>query len=209
MHLPAGLLRAVLAVLHPLRLSRYGPEQVDFLRYRPVLDNRRLKEELGLSAAHDLRRGLRFLLPHARVGSGATSDASVVRWRHGDGERRGRRARPRIGGSFARAGSRVVLLDRDADAVAAAGRELEQAGHDVLALPCDVTDPTACESAVTLALERFGRIDVVINNAGITHRSAFAATQHRGAASRDGREPVRCDQPDTRGTAVAEVRRVA
>jgi UDP-glucose 4-epimerase len=46
-HLPAGLLRAVLAVLHPLRLSRYGPEQVDFLRYRPVLDNRRLKEGLG------------------------------------------------------------------------------------------------------------------------------------------------------------------
>jgi UDP-glucose 4-epimerase len=46
-HLPAGLLRAVLAVLHPLRLSRYGPEQVDFLRYRPVLDNRRLKHELG------------------------------------------------------------------------------------------------------------------------------------------------------------------
>jgi UDP-glucose 4-epimerase len=45
--LPAGLLRAVLAVLHPLRLSRYGPEQVDFLRYRPVLDNRRLKEVFG------------------------------------------------------------------------------------------------------------------------------------------------------------------
>jgi len=45
--LPAGLLRAVLAVLHPLGLSRYGPEQVDFLRYRPVLDNRRLKEVFG------------------------------------------------------------------------------------------------------------------------------------------------------------------
>jgi UDP-glucose 4-epimerase len=45
--LPAGLLRAVLGVLHPLGLSRYGPEQVDFLRYRPVLDNRRLKQELG------------------------------------------------------------------------------------------------------------------------------------------------------------------
>ncbi len=44
---PAGLLRALLAVLHPLGLSRYGPEQVDFLRYRPVLDNRRLKEVLG------------------------------------------------------------------------------------------------------------------------------------------------------------------
>jgi len=45
--LPPGLLRAVLAVLHPLGLSRYGPEQVDFLRYRPVLDNRRLKEQFG------------------------------------------------------------------------------------------------------------------------------------------------------------------
>lgn len=44
---PAGLLRALLTVLHPLGLSRYGPEQVDFLRYRPVLDNRRLKEVLG------------------------------------------------------------------------------------------------------------------------------------------------------------------
>ena len=45
--LTPGLLRAVLAVLHPLGLSQYGPEQVDFLRYRPVLDNRRLKEVFG------------------------------------------------------------------------------------------------------------------------------------------------------------------
>ncbi len=45
--IPPGLLRAALAVLHPLGLSRYGPEQVDFLRYRPVLDNRRLKEVFG------------------------------------------------------------------------------------------------------------------------------------------------------------------
>ena len=45
--IPPGALRALLAVLHPLRLSRYGPEQVDFLRYRPVLDNRRLKEVFG------------------------------------------------------------------------------------------------------------------------------------------------------------------
>jgi NAD(P)-dependent dehydrogenase (short-subunit alcohol dehydrogenase family) len=79
--------------------------------------------------------------------------------------------------SFARTGSRVVLLDKDADAVATAGRDLEQAGHHVLALACDVTDPAACDSAITLALARFGRIDVVINNAGITHRSAFAATR--------------------------------
>ena len=45
--LPPVALRAVLAVLHPLGLSQYGPEQVNFLRYRPVLDNRRLKEVFG------------------------------------------------------------------------------------------------------------------------------------------------------------------
>jgi UDP-glucose 4-epimerase len=45
--IPPSLLRTVLAVLHPLGLSQYGPEQVNFLRYRPVLDNRRLKEVFG------------------------------------------------------------------------------------------------------------------------------------------------------------------
>ncbi|HEX9208844.1 MAG TPA: SDR family oxidoreductase [Steroidobacteraceae bacterium] len=78
---------------------------------------------------------------------------------------------------FARAGSRVVLLDRDVAAVAATGRDLSAAGHDVLALPCDVTDPAACAAAVATTIDRYGRIDAVINNAGITHRSAFAATQ--------------------------------
>ena len=45
--IPAGVLKAALALLHALGLSQYGPEQVNFLRYRPVLDNRRLKEEFG------------------------------------------------------------------------------------------------------------------------------------------------------------------
>jgi UDP-glucose 4-epimerase len=45
--LPAALLQAALAVGHALRLSRYGPEQLDFLRYRPVLLNTALKTEFG------------------------------------------------------------------------------------------------------------------------------------------------------------------
>jgi UDP-glucose 4-epimerase len=45
--LPASLLRAALGLLKALRLTRYGPEQVDFLRYRPVLDNTRLKTVFG------------------------------------------------------------------------------------------------------------------------------------------------------------------
>jgi UDP-glucose 4-epimerase len=45
--LPAGLLRAALWLLKKLKLTQYGPEQLDFLRYRPVLLNTRLKEEFG------------------------------------------------------------------------------------------------------------------------------------------------------------------
>ena len=44
---PPALLRFALRVLKALGLTRYGPEQVDFLRYRPVLDNARLKREFG------------------------------------------------------------------------------------------------------------------------------------------------------------------
>ena len=44
---PPALIAAALRILKPLGLSQYGPEQVNFLRYRPVLSNRRVKEEFG------------------------------------------------------------------------------------------------------------------------------------------------------------------
>ncbi|OIQ44972.1 MAG: epimerase [Roseobacter sp. MedPE-SW] len=47
LRLPVWLLKLALAVAHPLKLSRYGPNQVRFLQYRPVLDNRALKEQFG------------------------------------------------------------------------------------------------------------------------------------------------------------------
>ncbi|BAN45826.1 NAD-dependent epimerase/dehydratase family protein [Metapseudomonas resinovorans] len=60
--LPAGLLRGALALLKPLGLTQYGPEQLDFLRYRPVLDNRRLKEEFGYRPRYSSREAfLAFL----------------------------------------------------------------------------------------------------------------------------------------------------
>jgi len=45
--LPPDLLKTALWLLKKLGLTQYGSEQLDFLRYRPVLDNRRLKEEFG------------------------------------------------------------------------------------------------------------------------------------------------------------------
>ncbi|MDQ2623008.1 MAG: SDR family oxidoreductase [Actinomycetota bacterium] len=45
--IPVGALKAALAVGNRLGLTPHGPAQTDFLRYRPVLDNTRLKEEFG------------------------------------------------------------------------------------------------------------------------------------------------------------------
>lgn len=64
--LPSWLLGGALALLKPLGLTQYGPEQLDFLRYRPVLDNARLKSEFGYvphytsSEVFDLYRRERF-----------------------------------------------------------------------------------------------------------------------------------------------------
>lgn len=59
---PAWLLRALLGVLHPLGLSQYGPEQVRFLQYRPVLSNRRLKEVFGYRPARSSLEVFRHFL---------------------------------------------------------------------------------------------------------------------------------------------------
>lgn len=57
--IPAWLVKGALAVLHPLRIAPYGPEQVDFLRYRPVLANRRLVEEFGFTPSKTSLEALR------------------------------------------------------------------------------------------------------------------------------------------------------
>lgn len=59
--LPAWLVAGALALLHRLRLAPYGPEQVNFLRYRPVLSNRRLIEEFGYTPQTSLETFRAFL----------------------------------------------------------------------------------------------------------------------------------------------------
>jgi NAD(P)-dependent dehydrogenase (short-subunit alcohol dehydrogenase family) len=66
------------------------------------------------------------------------------------------------------AGARVALLARDADELDLARRELAAlGGQRVFALPCDVGDPKELRWAIDAAAERFGRLDILINNAGI------------------------------------------
>ena len=71
---------------------------------------------------------------------------------------------------FAEQGARVAIFDIDQRAAEAAAQGL---GSDHLGLGCDVTDPAACKKAAAEAIARFGNIDVLINNAGITQPVKF------------------------------------
>lgn len=82
-----------------------------------------------------------------------------------------------IASKFAQSGAHIVAFDRDAAGVAALRGELEAGGRACLGLPGDVTDPAACDAAVAAAIERFGSLDVLVANAGISHRSGFADTE--------------------------------
>jgi NAD(P)-dependent dehydrogenase (short-subunit alcohol dehydrogenase family) len=78
---------------------------------------------------------------------------------------------------FARAGAACALLDMDAARLARCEREFREAGHPVMGLRCDVTRRGDCEAAMQAVVDRFGGIDVLFNNAGITQRSAFVETR--------------------------------
>jgi UDP-glucose 4-epimerase len=60
--LPVSLVRSVLWVLKKLGLTQYGPEQVNFLRYRPVLSNRRLKQEFGYVPKKTTREAFEYYM---------------------------------------------------------------------------------------------------------------------------------------------------
>lgn len=66
---------------------------------------------------------------------------------------------------FAAHGAKVAVLDLDAAASKAAAASI---GPEHLGVACDVTDKGACEAAVAAVLARYGRIDALVNNAGIT-----------------------------------------
>ncbi len=70
-------------------------------------------------------------------------------------------------GRLAREGARVVLTDRAADAGAAVTAAIIAAGGDAVFFAHDVTSEADWERVVAAAVERFGRLDVLVNNAGI------------------------------------------
>ncbi len=67
---------------------------------------------------------------------------------------------------FAREGARVALAGRRREPLAATAQAIAGAGGEALVVPCDVTRTADVEQAIAATVERFGRLDVVVNNAG-------------------------------------------
>jgi NAD(P)-dependent dehydrogenase (short-subunit alcohol dehydrogenase family) len=78
--------------------------------------------------------------------------------------------------AFAEAGADVICAARTQEEIDATAADVRARGRRARAVRCDVTDRAQLEGLVEAALGELGRLDVLVNNAGITHRSAFAAT---------------------------------
>ncbi len=90
---------------------------------------------------------------------------------------------------LARQGADVALVDRDLPGAEAATAEVCALGRRAVAFECDVADEVAVRRTVEAALAAFGKIDALVNNAGITKRIPLDDWK-----SRDWEEVIRINQ---------------
>ena len=74
--------------------------------------------------------------------------------------------------AFAAEGARVAISDRSAEALKEVEATIRKAGAEVLAIPCDVSFPDQVEAAIKQVIDKFGRLDVAFNNAGVENKAA-------------------------------------
>ncbi len=87
--------------------------------------------------------------------------------------------------AFAQEGARVVICARDADELRRAEADLHNYSATVLAIPCDVTSPTAIQAFIGDVEQVFGPVDVLINNASI-----IMVTPYENTTEADFRETM-------------------
>ena len=172
--IPAAVVRSGLRVLRRLGRSQYGPEQVDFLRYRPVLSNERLVHEFGYLPQLTSDEVFEAYVTQHRLGRDRDRTPCADRVVVITGAAGGIGAA--LARRFAADGARLALLDLEADRLDPLTRELVAGGADAISIVCDVTSLEACRSAIEATIAQFGGVDVVVANAGITHLGRFADT---------------------------------
>lgn len=74
---------------------------------------------------------------------------------------------------FAAEGANVVIAARSADKLAEIEAEINSAGHTAFAVATDVQKEEDCAKLISATVEKFGRIDVLVNNAGVSMRALF------------------------------------
>ncbi len=74
---------------------------------------------------------------------------------------------------FAQRGNKLVLAARSADKLQEIEEELKSQGADIITVITDVSVEADCRNMVEKAVEKFGRIDILINNAGLSMRALF------------------------------------
>src|SRR5487761_383003 len=77
---------------------------------------------------------------------------------------------------FAREGAKVAVAARRRGKLEAVARQIAVAGGEALALECDVTNKASVEQAVRAVEGRFGKVNVVVNNAGAVHTGSVEET---------------------------------
>lgn len=81
--------------------------------------------------------------------------------------------------AFAEAGAAIVLADVSEEAVRTEAQKLAEAGHQALAIRCDVSDDAEVAGMVERTVAEFGRLDAAFNNAGVMARIASVADTSR------------------------------
>lgn len=68
----------------------------------------------------------------------------------------------------------LVLAARNAPALEAVAQQCHALGAQTQVLPTDVSDPAQCRALIAAAVDRFGRLDTLVNNAGVSAQALFA-----------------------------------
>ena len=77
---------------------------------------------------------------------------------------------------FAREGAAVTIADIDVQQGEAVVKAIVDAGREAIFVRCDVTKASDCQQAVDQTLERWGKLDILFNNAGVTRRASVIET---------------------------------
>ncbi len=78
---------------------------------------------------------------------------------------------------YARDGATVVITDIDLASAEAVADEIRSGGGTAISMRSDVSDPAQSAAAVDFAIDRFGRLDVLVNNAGVVRVQPFLEVQ--------------------------------